>query len=127
MNQTEALKKLRREFGKRAWWRVNPKAPTAAQREKMRERLEPLKKDRDELEAARDARRAEILAKDERYQELRKAAHEKREALDKLRGEIGSRRVEFGRVTAGLFNVVEGSGDTWAEAFANYTARKGRT
>jgi hypothetical protein len=126
MNLTEAKKELRREFGKRAFWRVNPKAPNAEQREKMRERVELLKKDRDELEAARDARRAEILASDARYQELRKAAKEKRDALDELRGTLSSRRVEFGKVTHGLFNVVEGSGDTWAEAFAQYRARIGK-
>lgn len=123
MNKTEAIAKLRKEFGKRAFYRLNPKAPDAATREILRERLAPLKADRDELEAARDARRAEILAADDRYQELKKAAREKREKLDELRGTLAGRRVEFGRAES-IFNVVLGVGDTWAEAFADYYAKK---
>lgn len=113
MNQSQAITKLRAVLGKNFAYRVDNKAPSAEQREQARDVWKRAKAASEAAAAARDARRAELLA-DPVYQGLMVDAKAAAEFADKARGHANRNRITVGRDGGWCFSV-EAEGDTWAD------------
>lgn len=124
MERSVAIKKLEKLIGKKLGWRINPKAPSAEDREAARLALGPAIAERDALKEKRDARYQEILAADAEYQSLKadhKAAAEK---ADRLSGLTRFFKITVGDTSSGLFFLVKAEGDSWEDVIAKLTAKK---
>lgn len=98
MNQAQALTKLRRLYGPALAYRLDPRAPDAAQRDEMRAKWPAAKKAADAAEAARKARLEQLLT-DPQYQALKANAQETAAAADEARAGMLHYRITVG--TAG--------------------------
>lgn len=116
MNESEAIKAMKKLWGKKAAWRVDNKALTGEKREEMNAVVTKLKEAQNAAEDAVKARRAELL-QDPEYQRLKESAQIARDKTATARGKAYRRRITIGCVDMGFFNV-KAEGDNWAEAIA---------
>lgn len=122
MNKSEALAKLSKLLGPNTGYRVDPKAPRAADRETIRANAKVARVASDAADAALRARRAELLAADPTYQRLKAEAAALSAASDEARGGLHRHRVTVGR-SSGMFFHIKAQGDTWAEVVAKVEGR----
>ena len=119
MNQAQALAKLRKVIGPKLGYRIDPKAPSAEQREEARTKLRDARERRDAVEAAMKARREELL-RDPTYQELRKQYQSLDEECSLHSSRSYKKRITVG-VAGGMFFSVRAEGDNWDEVVAKAT------
>lgn len=122
MDRSQALKEIKKMWGKNAAYRRNEKAPIGDEREALRETLPALREAELEAIAKRDARRNELL-KDPEYVRLLEEAKAAVTARQEAAGKIYTRRVTIGVISGGFF-IVKGDGDNWAEAIAKAKGEK---
>src|SRR5262245_23909963 len=123
MNQIQALAKLRKILGPEMGYRINDKAPSADERAAVRAGFDDLQRIDAEAKAARDARLAELLAGDARYQELRAQATAADRALSNARGKLYAHRIVVG-VRGAMFFSVKFEGDNWDDVVRKATAKE---
>lgn len=118
MNRTQALTKIAKLLGVKLdaiGYREYPKAPLREEREVLRGVWRAAKDVHTAATEARDSRRAEILARDDVYQRLKREAVAAEKAAEVARGSIYHHRVEVSRLK-GIFNEGVADADNWAEA-----------
>lgn len=122
MNRADAFKRLRRILGADFAYRENPRALVGEAREDARVEWRAAVEAAAVARAARDARRAELLADPEfvRLEAACKAAHEHADTAGSL---FRSRRLTVGK-TNGLFFSVKAEGDNWQEVVDELTKPK---
>ena len=113
MNQAQAIAKLKKLIGPKFGYRVDPKAPDAEERERIRGLIALAADEVRIAEAARTAKREALLAGDPEYQRL-KAAHEAAKQRREGLPSVHHKRVTVGRVGSVFFSVVA-DGDNWSE------------
>lgn len=116
MERAVALKRLHKMLGKGFAWRINPNAPSAAERESAETALPGVIELRNTFRDARDARYKELL-QDEKYKALCEKAREMQERVEKLSGVTRHKKITVGTAN-GLFFVVKAEGDSWEDIFA---------
>lgn len=119
MNQAQAVAQLRKALGSKFAYRLDPKAPTAEEREDIRAAWQAAKAVADEAVAARKARHEELMA-DPLYRELAAKAKAAQDAADKARSGLYRHRVTVGTVSSMFFSV-KAEGDNWAEVVSKAT------
>lgn len=120
MERTVAVKKLRRLLGKNLGYRVDPRAPSADEREAARAALPPAIAARDAIKEKRDARYRAILDADTEYQALRTEYKAASENVDKLSSITRHFKITVGTMNTlvmGFFHV-RAQGDTWEQVIA---------
>lgn len=125
MERIVAINKLRKLLGPKVAWRINPKAPTADEREAAKLAVPVVRAERDALLKQRDARRDAILAADAEYQNLNTAYQAARKVVEKTSSLTYSYKIEVMTLgLGGIFYVQEAQGDSWEEIFAKLLAKK---
>lgn len=122
MERAVALKRLSKMFGKKLRWQINPKAPTAEEREAARIEMATALPEKKALEERLSQRRAAILAADQEYRELLALFKAMKERVDKLQGMQHRHKIQV-MTFEGFFNHVRASGDSWEEIFAELEKR----
>ena len=123
MERAVALKKLRKILGDKLGYRVDPKAPDAEVRAMARTRSVELSAKLRVVDAAREARRAVILAADETYRNLAAEAVLLRDARDKASSTSHHFRVTVGLVSE-LFFSVKAQGDSWEDVIKQLETKR---
>lgn len=123
MERTVAIKKLGKLLGKSLGYRVDPKAPTADEREEAKRMLPALTEARREAEKAMADRRAALLAADAQYQELTATWKEARQRAERALSLMHHFRFTVGN-SNGMFFHVKAQGDSWEEVIAKLNAEK---
>jgi hypothetical protein len=121
MERAAAVKKLGKLLGKSLAYRVDPKAPTAEERESARAALAAASDKAKALLEQKEARIKTLLNADAEYQQL-KAAHE---AAKKDRNHLASKGHHYKFTvgnTNGIFFVVKAQGDSWEEVIKKVEA-----
>jgi len=122
VNARQFAVKARAILGEKAGYRVDNGALTGDERDAA---LDAARQQRDHAKAlaeARDARAAELLAADERFQQLKAEAHGAAVERDRLQGLAHRRRVTVGCVGA-LFFSVRAEADNFADAIEKLQGR----
>lgn len=122
MERSVAIKRLSKMFGKKLRWQINPRAPTAAEREAARAELATVVPERKALEEKLAQRRAAILEADQEYMELSARYKQAKDRANKLLGMQHSHKIQV-LTFEGFFNHVRASGDSWEEIFAELEKR----
>lgn len=121
MERAVAVKKLAQLLGKNMGYRVNPKAPTAEERQAAKEALPALSAALHEAQKAMHDRRERLLAEDSEYQTLIKTYEAAENLRGKTRGITSSYKFTVGTSMSvgglGMFNV-RAEGDSWEEVIA---------
>ena len=114
MERVVAIKKLGKMLGKSLGYRVDPKAPTSAEREQATQEAKALNAEYATAEAAETARRRAVLEADVEYQRLRAETRRLREAKDKAWSKSRHYKITVG-TSNGMFFLVKAQGDSWEE------------
>jgi flagellar biosynthesis chaperone FliJ len=114
MNREVAIKKLGKMLGKAFGYRVDPKAPTADEREEAKQQLPALTAARQQAEEAMNARKRAVLAADEQYQQLVTDYRAARERASKMHAMTHHFRITVG-TSNDLFFSVMAQGDSWED------------
>ena len=123
MTRAQALTKLKKMYGKKAYATINQKAPTTSKREEAAELLPALRARRDSLRASLESRRVYVLGQDVEYQTLLSQVTEARKEMDAALSVSDSYKFRVGYMELGAFHI-QGEGDTWEQAFEKAEARK---
>lgn len=125
MTRAQAIRKLRKEVGPKAFFEVRTSAPDKDARAVLSDYVRTLNAERTRLDAALETRRAEVLNADPQYVQLRDARAVVNADLKTTFNRLGY-RFTIGVVSELGFGHIEGQGDTWEEAFADRAKRKGQ-
>lgn len=117
MSPEQGQAKLRKLYGKRAYWRIDERAPKAAERDRCKLALPALRETQQQAEKAMTARRAELLA-DPLYVRLCDEHRAARKATEDTHYKAYWWRVQIGTRDSIGFHEITAEGDTWAEAIA---------
>lgn len=119
MTREQAIKRLRKLYGDKAYWRVGQLASSPEQRAEARAAMLAAKAERDAAEAERRAFLDALPA----YQEIVRRREEARERFERARGMAYYKKFEIGERVNALFTATT-IGDTWEDCFANLDAKK---
>lgn len=114
MTRAEAVKKLMKLYGPKAYWRVSNGVSSPEQRAAALEQMRALRAQKDALDADLKAR----LAACDWYQELRAQQRDLSQRIDREQGNAMYHKFSIGKNLGGLFTEITASGDTWEECFA---------
>jgi hypothetical protein len=123
VNLAQAKAALRRLYGKKALYRYDEKAPTADERQALRERVPDLRSQREAARAARLARRDELLA-DPHYRDLLAIEQSAEKALESTLSRVRHYRVTI-MTDEGFAHHVRAQGDNWQDAIDKARAERG--
>ena len=123
MERAVAIKKLGKLLGKSFGYRVDPAAPDKDARAEAREILRQIGPQRDAIEKAMEARRAELLKGDAEYQRLAADYQEARKHCARLASTLHHYRFTAG-TNAGLFFHIKAEGDSWEEVIEKLTEKR---
>jgi hypothetical protein len=123
MERTVATKKLAKIIGKGFGWRIDPKAPSAEEREQAKANLKTANAIREELRIKMEARRRALL-EDAEYQELLEDLARARKHADHLLSKSHHYKITVGKNLAGLFFSVMAQGDSWEDVIDQLTKKK---
>lgn len=121
MNRQQILTKLKKALGPNAFYRRDPKAPDASEREEARATYRAAAAQVESAKQEMERRMAELLA-DPEYVRLRleyKIALDTRDAAQTM---MHHYPITAGR-TMSIGNCIDAQGDSWAEVFAQLEAR----
>lgn len=121
MNNAQAMSKLKKLFGPKAAYRIDPRAPDADAREVAQARMPELIESVKITEAALLARRAVLLA-DPEYVKLRAEFTAAKDAKEKASSLTYWYRISAG-VSSSLCFEIKAQGDTWNDVFAKLKER----
>lgn len=119
MTRDQAIKRLKRLLGPKAYWRIDDAISSPEKRERYKARRAAAREAFESADANLRARRDALLAADEEYQRLnaiRRAAHKAREDTRYHDGE-GGYKFEVG-TRNDIFIQPKAYGDTWEDIFA---------
>ena|SRR5215475_382517 len=120
MERIVAIKKLTKILGKSLGYRVDPRAPSADERQEAKNALPAAIEKRNKLEKEMNDRRHKILAEDVEYQRSLTAYKEARENTEQLASKTRHYKMTVG-TSNGMFFVVKAEGDSWEEIIAKLT------
>jgi hypothetical protein len=123
MERAVAIKKLGKMLGKSLGYRVDPKAPSAQEREEARQQLPTLRNTKLAAQQAMHDRREEILAADQQYKDLTDAYNAARESLDKALSIVSHFKFTVG-TSNGMFFLVKAQGDSWEDVIEKIEKEK---
>lgn len=115
MEQSVAIKKLRKLLGKSLGYQVDPKAPDQEQRDAARAELPVANEAKKFLNERMIARSREILQADSEYQRLKADYEEARKRSEELFSITMHYKITVG-TTNGMFFHVRAQGDNWEQA-----------
>jgi hypothetical protein len=136
MNITQARAKLARILNiapKRVVVREDRNAPDNDAREALRELLREATETHTQTKLARDKRMDELLAADERYQQLKAGTREAFNRMEKYRSRLSCHRVMLGKIVdSGIAGFgpsahIIAEGETFNDAFAKLEAKRGKS
>ena len=122
MERVAAIKTLGKMLGKSFGYRVDPKAPSADEREAATQQRPALQEARRQAETAMQERRKAILAADQQYQKLVAAYEEAKKAADRAMSESHHYKFTVG-TTNGMFFVVKAQGDSWEDVIGKLSTK----
>lgn len=123
MSPAQAQARLRKLYGKRAYWRVDDRAPKAPERAAAAASIPTLRTDLDVVKEAMDAKRRELLS-DPTYKRMCAEYDAAHKAFEHACYCACWYRVSVGS-TNGIGFHVEGQGDVWADAIADLERKRG--
>lgn len=121
MNRQQILSKLKQAIGPNAFYRHDPRAPDANEREEARATFRAAVAQVETAKQAMDRRMAELLA-DPEYVRLSLEYKRTLDTRDAAQTMMYHYPITAGR-TMEIGNRIEAQGDTWAEVFAQLEAR----
>jgi uncharacterized protein YfiM (DUF2279 family) len=114
MERIVAIKRLGKLLGKSMGYRVDPKAPTAEEREEALRQLPALNAETQQAEKAMQDYRTALLAGDQKYQELVATWQDVRKRRSKTVSITHHFKITVGNGN-GMFFSVMGQGDSWED------------
>jgi hypothetical protein len=122
MTRAEAVRKLKKLFtGKVPYWWVGDEISGEEKRQKVRERLKEI----EDIRASLDDRLNKLLLAQPWYVEMTNQKRDLWMERRKIEGGAHYKRFQIGYYVGGFVHI-QGSGDTWEEAFAEYDRRKAK-
>jgi len=122
MERTVAIKKLGKLLGKSLGYRVDPDAPSAAERAEAKQHLPDLRAVKDQAEKAMVARRAAVLAADAEYQALIVAYRAARKDAAAAASIVSRYKFTVG-TSNDLFFMVKAQGDSWEDVITKLNGK----
>ena len=122
MERIVAIKKLGKLLGKSLGYRIDPGAPTHEEREEARQRLPALTEVRQQAEKAMNDRRRDILAADQRYQELVATWTDAKKSVDKAVSITHHFKFTVGTSGAMFFHI-KAQGDSWEDVIQQLSTK----
>jgi len=114
MTRAEAVRRLMKLYGPKAYWRVSNRVSSPEQRTAALEQMRALRAQKETIDADIKAR----LAACDWYQALRTQQRDLSQRIEREQGLFGHYKFSIGKNVGGLFNEITASGDTWEECFA---------
>lgn len=124
MERAAAIKKLGKMLGKNFGYRIDPKAPTADERDEARARLPALIDARQQAEKSMHERRDALLAADMSYQELVAAWKEAKERTSAASSITRHYKITVGTLSSMFFHV-RAEGDSWEDVIEKLNKESG--
>ena len=128
MTREQALRRLKRVLGPKAYWRIAEGVSSPEKRERYHARRQAAHAQRKAAADALEARKVELLAADAEYQARLAIYHTAKEVDNDVRYRDGESGYKFsvGIIDLGMFRVQRAEGDTWEEIFAQLEPTKGQ-
>lgn len=128
MTRDQAIKKLKKALGPKAYWRVGERISRPDEREAARARAKELLPEKESLRVAMSKRATEMCRADAEYQRLKAAYEAATTELKRIQPIGWYYRFEAGTSDPlpGLGNIIhqKAHGDTWEEVFAELDNKK---